>query len=199
MTPDTNRRRMMQLSLLAAASGLMPFGKALGAAAAQTGGGAAAEPGSTRDFDFFLGAWQVRHRRLKKRLANNHEWEEFDGVCRVQSLLGGLGNIGDSLTHRPGGSTRGIGLRAFDPDTRTWADWWLGAGTPHRIDPPGIGRFVDGVGTFLSDDHFEGRPIKVRGVFSHITPDSLQWEQAFSPDGGEHWESNWVMRYTRTA
>ena len=29
------------------------------------------------------------------------------------------------------------------------------------------GRFANGVGTFLSDDLFAGKPIKVRGVFTH--------------------------------
>ena len=26
------------------------------------------------DFDFLVGDWRVQHRRLKERLANNHEW-----------------------------------------------------------------------------------------------------------------------------
>lgn len=74
----------------------------------------------------------------------------------------------------------------------------LDARDPHRIDVPIIGRFQDGIGTFVSDDTFRDRPIKVRGLWSRITPTSLQWEQAFSPDGGKTWETNWVMRYTRT-
>ncbi len=52
---------------------------------------------------------------------------------------------------------------------------------------------------FVSDETFEGKPIQVRGIFTPITPTSMQWEQAFSPDGGQTWETNWVMRYTRTA
>jgi hypothetical protein len=29
------------------------------------------------DFDFFIGNWRVHHRRLKERLAQNNDWEEF--------------------------------------------------------------------------------------------------------------------------
>ncbi|MDB5709204.1 MAG: hypothetical protein JWL96_1274 [Sphingomonas bacterium] len=54
-----------------------------------------------------------------------------------------------------------------------------------------------GVGTFLSDDSFNGKPIRVRGRFSSLNPRLAQWEQAFSGDGGKTWEVNWVMRYSR--
>jgi hypothetical protein len=68
---------------------------------------------------------------------------------------------------------------------------------PTQIAVEGTGTFANGVGTFLSDDTFEGKPIKVRGLWSNVTPDSFQWEQAFSVDGGKSWETNWVMRHDR--
>lgn len=192
MTHDPDRRQLIQMSLLAAA---LPSGKALAQSANQTMPAA----GASGDFDFFIGTWAVKHRRLKKRLANNHDWEEFNGTCRCWSLLGGMANIDDSVVSLPGGAYRGVGLRSFDAKSGSWADWWLDGRNPHKIDAPVIGAFADGVGTFLSDDTFENKPIKVRGIFSKITPTSLQWEQAFSPDGGKTWETNWVMRYARTA
>ena len=197
MTDDPDRRRMLQLSL-AAIPALMVLGAA-DSAFATYGVKPATGAGPEHDFDFFFGAWRIRHRRLKERLANNHEWEEFDGATTCRSLLGGLANINDNIINRPSGAYRGLGLRAFDAKTNTWADWWLDGRNPTRIDVPGIGRFANGVGTFLSDDTFDGKPIKVRGLWSHITRSSLQWEQAFSPDNGKTWETNWVMRYKRIA
>lgn len=155
--------------------------------------------GSPHDFDFFIGDWTVKHRRLKRRLVGSDDWQEFDGTCRCWPLLGGLANVNERVAMRPDGTSSGLGLRAFDPQTRTWADWNLGAAAPHRIDAPIVGRFRDGVGVFLSDDTHEGVPIKVRGRFSDIAPGSAQWDQAFSTDGGKTWETNWIMRYTRIA
>ncbi|MGB8113992.1 MAG: hypothetical protein WCF22_09465, partial [Candidatus Sulfotelmatobacter sp.] len=38
------------------------------------------------DFDFLVGHWRVHHRKLKKRLANSHEWIEFEGTLFSQPL-----------------------------------------------------------------------------------------------------------------
>jgi len=32
-----------------------------------------ADTDGVHGFDFFMGSWRVHHRRLKERLANNHE------------------------------------------------------------------------------------------------------------------------------
>ena len=59
------------------------------------------------------------------------------------------------------------------------------------------GRVGDGVGTFSADDTDDGRPVRVRFVWSGITETSARWEQAFSTDDGRNWETNWVMDLTR--
>jgi len=62
-----------------------------------------------------------------------------------------------------------------------------------------VGAFEDGVGTFLCDDTFEGKVIKVRFLWKPLAAESCRWEQAFSEDGGKTWETNWVMDFTRPA
>ena len=82
----------------------------------------------------------------------------------------------------------------------SWSIWWFDGRTPHGpVDPPMTATFKDGVGTFFADDTFEGKKIKVRFLWSRITPKSCRWEQAFSQDGGAIWETNWEMNCTRTA
>jgi len=151
------------------------------------------------DFDFLFGSWDVRHRRLKERLAGCTEWIEFDGTSTAQPLLGRQGNVDDNLMNMPGGAYRGASFRAFDPETGTWAIWWIDSRYPHTLDVPVVGGFEGGVGTFFCNDTLRGQPIRVRYEWSHITLTTCQWEQAFSPDGGETWETNWVMHFTRTA
>ncbi len=153
---------------------------------------------SANDFDFFHGSWAVQHRRLKERLAGCTQWEEFQGTCSNWPLLGGAGNVDDNVLELPAGTYRAATLRAFDAKTGQWAIWWLDGRTP-RIDTPMVGSFANGIGTFLADEPFNGRPIKVRFLWSGITPTTCRWEQAFSEDGGASWETNWVMQNTRLA
>lgn len=152
------------------------------------------------DFDFFAGTWKAHHRRLKERLAGSTAWEEFDGWCNNRALLDGFVNADDNLFRMPGGDRRGVGLAAYDPQTAQWAAWWLDAANPlARLDPPALGRFAGGVGTFYADDTVRGTAVKARVVWSKITPDSVHWEQAFSADGGKTWEVNWITDFTRVA
>jgi hypothetical protein len=152
-----------------------------------------------RDFDFFLGSWAVRHRRLKERLASCTQWEEFAGTCKTQPLLGGAGNVDDNVLELPGGAYRAATLRSFDRKSGCWAIWWLDGRNPHALDAPMKGSFSGGVGTFYADETFNGAPVRVRFLWSGITPQSCRWEQAFSADDGATWETNWVMDLTRTA
>jgi len=147
------------------------------------------------DFDFFFGRWAVSHRRLRKRLAGDTNWDAFGGTCDTRPILGGLGNFDDNVIDLPGGSYRAATLRTFDPETRQWSIWWIDGRNPLTIDVPMRGTFADGVGTFLCEDVFEGRPIQVRFLWSRITEKSARWEQAFSPDGGKTWETNWIMDF----
>lgn len=156
------------------------------------------QPG-IHDFDFLAGEWRIRHRRLKERLAGSTEWVEFTGTQKAQLVMGGQGNIDDNVIDLPGGAYRAVTLRAFDPKTGLWSIWWLDGRTPQGpLEPPMRGRFQNGVGLFYADETFNGKPIKVRFIWSNITKTSARWEQAFSPDGGKTWETNWVMNFSRT-
>jgi hypothetical protein len=156
-----------------------------------------AEPGDgRRDFDFLMGTWTVHHRRLRRRLSADRVWEEFGGTCAALPVLGGAGNVDDNVLHLPGGSYRALSIRAFDACRRQWSIWWLDA-REAAIGQPVHGRFEDGVGTFLGDDVWQDRPVRVRFLWSGITDQSARWEQAFSADGGATYETNWVMDFRR--
>jgi hypothetical protein len=151
------------------------------------------------DFDFFMGRWRVRHRRLKARLAGCHDWIEFDGETVTQPTLGGFGNMDDNTLDLPGGAYRAMTVRTFDPKSGRWSIWWLDGRYPGRLDPPVTGRFENGVGTFFGDDVLEGKPIRVRFLWTGADSGAPRWEQAFSADGGQTWETNWTMAFTRAA
>jgi hypothetical protein len=149
------------------------------------------------DFDFFVGPWQVRHRRLTERLTGCDDWEHFDGHTQMWPLLGGHGNVDDNLLHLPTGPYRAVSMRTFDAATGQWSIWWVDGRHPHRLDPPVVGGFAAGVGEFLCDDELRGQPIRVRFRWTRTDTPSPRWEQAFSGDGGRTWETNWVMDFSR--
>jgi hypothetical protein len=155
------------------------------------------ERATSHDFDFWMGRWNVRNRRLIRRLAGSDEWDEFEAKVAARPLPGELGNE-DVFCSDYGGGFVGMSFRFFDPESGLWAIYWADtrrAGPP--LAPPVIGSFSDGIGIFEGDDTFEGRPIRVRFVWSGVDGPTPRWEQAFSDDGGETWETNWVMEFTR--
>ena len=111
--------------------------------------------------------------------------------------MGGLGNIEDNLLGFPEGEVRAVALRSFDRTSRTWSIWWLDGRNPHQLDVPVIGRFTDAVGTFHARDTLRGAPIDVRFIWKANPGGSPTWEQAFSPDAGRTWETNWTMEFLR--
>jgi hypothetical protein len=149
------------------------------------------------DFDFLVGNWKVHHRTLKGRLKGSTEWDEFDGEMVDRKILNGLGNLDENIIHSKKGLVRAIALRLFNPVSKEWNIYWSTDQTG-TLDVPMIGGFTDGRGEFYSQEVFEGQHIYSRFIWSKVTSNSCQWEQAFSMDGGKTWETNWVMEFERT-
>ena len=148
------------------------------------------------DFDFLVGNWKMRHRRLKERLKGCTEWEEFEGIAVGKKLLNGLGHCDEVIMNRESGPTHGYTLRLFDVKSKEWSIYWA-AGASCLLDVPMIGKFKDGVGEFYSHEVWDGQYIFCRFTWSKITANSAQWEQAFSIDGGQTWETNWMNTFER--
>lgn len=149
-----------------------------------------------RDFHFLYGRWAVRHRRLKVRGAGSDDWDAFDGVSFTQGLMDGLCNVEEN--DFPDRGFQGVAFRSFDVGARRWSIQWVSS-TDGRVQPPVFGGFVDGIGLFIGDDLDGDRPVKVRYRWDGITSSTAHWSQAFSYDGGETWEENWIMDFARTA
>jgi hypothetical protein len=153
---------------------------------------------SANDFDFLLGSWDIRHRRLQRRLAGDPTCDEFPGFSTVRKSFGGMGNFDESVVKIPSGTYVGVTIRLFNTATNLWSITWVDSRSP-AFDVPMVGHFEGGIGRFYCSDNLNGRPIRVRFLWSQITPQSARWEQAFSEDGEETWETNWVMDFTRAA
>jgi hypothetical protein len=148
------------------------------------------------DFDFEIGRWQVRHRRLKEVLQGSTAWEEFEGISVARTLLGGLGVIDEITNQRPSGVVHGMTVRLFNPQTQEWSIYF--AESIHgTLGTPMIGGFTQGRGVFYAYEPIDGKNIFTRFLWLDITPTTYRWEQAFSADGGATWETNWVQDHIR--
>lgn len=147
------------------------------------------------DFDFFIGSWNVANRRLETLFAGSDDWREFPGTSISRPIFGGGGNT-DEIVFPTLGS-RGFTLRLFDVERKEWSLYWAGSRTG-VLAPPVVGTFTGDRGDFYGDDTHDGKPVKAHFIWSGITTDSPRWEQEFSADGGQTWESNWVMEFTRS-
>jgi hypothetical protein len=148
------------------------------------------------DFDFLIGRWNIRHRRLREVLKGSTAWDEFEGNAVDRFILGDMGSISEVTLQLTEGSIEGMTVRLFRPEARQWHIYWVN-GSDGIMTTPMIGNFSQGIGKFYAHEQIGGRYIVSRFLWNDITASSCHWEQAFSEDGGTTWETNWIMDLTR--
>lgn len=157
---------------------------------------------ASHDFDFLYGKWTMHNRKLIKRLAGSHTWEEYPSTDECQPLPGGIGNEDFFRTDdwpRSGPGFVGVTIRIYDPETKLWSIYWIdNRNNPHgKLEAPVIGSFNKNIGIFEGPDTFGGKPILVRYTWTLIDHDHAHFEQAFSIDGGKTWETNFMNDLAR--
>jgi hypothetical protein len=155
------------------------------------------ETSSKDDFDFLVGMWNVKNRRLNSRLSGSDEWTEFDSTLEMKKTLLGLGNFEIYRANINNEPFEGEAVRIFDPTTRLWSIYWADSSSGKLDRFPVVGSFDDLVGNFYAYDIFGDIPIKVLYQWDRSNSDEPIWSQAFSTDDGETWEWNWYMQLSR--
>lgn len=150
------------------------------------------------DFDFEIGSWQTKVRRLTQPLTGSKTWVDYAGTSVVRGVSSGRANLIELDVAGEAGRIEGASWRLYDPQTRLWSIHFASM-RDGELTPPIYGRFEHGRGEFFGQDTLDGRPIFVRFVISNITPSAAHFEQAFSSDGGKTWEVNWIADDTRTS
>jgi hypothetical protein len=148
------------------------------------------------DFDFEFGTWRTQLRVLAEPLTGSTRWLEYNGTSMVRPVLDGRANLVELSVEGPAGRIEGLSLRLYDPEARQWSLNFSNIRTG-QLSPPVTGAFRNGRAEFYGQERIDGRTIFVRFVISDITPTSARFEQAFSDDGGNSWEVNWIAVDTR--
>lgn len=150
----------------------------------------------TSGFDFLVGDWNVANRRLKQPLVESDEWYETAATARSTTLHNGSISI-DEMWY-PELGFAGSSIRVYTHEDRHWTIYWVNSDTGH-LQMPVRGTWSGDGSRFVATgpDEFDDRPILARYLWHSITSVSATWEQAFSLDEGENWETNWIMTWTR--
>ena len=154
---------------------------------------AAAARGGAHDFDFDIGKWRTHSSRLLHPLTT---WTEMDGVTVVRKIWDGRANLAEYQADGPAGRVELLSLRWYNPSARQWN---LDFATPSvgTLGIPNVGEFKNGRGDFYDQELINGRAVLVRFSIWEVDHDTARSEQAFSADGGETWETNWITTYRR--
>lgn len=147
--------------------------------------------GPEHDYDFNLGHWKTRIRAVLNPLSAPDVWSNLQGTHVVYRVWGDWANIGQLEVDGPGGHIEDLALRMYDRKTRQWRVYFAN-GRSGTLDPPMIGEFKDGVGTFVFLDEMEGKTVLVRNIWSGITSKSCRQDWAISTDGGRTWMPTWI-------
>lgn len=159
---------------------------------------APALPGGQHDFDWEIGTWDTRLRRLSKPLSGNTSWLEYAGTTVVKPLMDKRSNIVEFDVNGAAGRIAGVSLRLYQPASGKWTLHFANLANGLMTEPM-EGSFSEGRGTFFGRDVLNGRPILVRFLIIPVNRNQWRFEQAYSADDGKTWEYNWIAIDTRRA
>jgi hypothetical protein len=133
---------------------------------------------------------------LQHPLTGSNTWTQYDGTTVVRKVWDGRANLLELEVDGPAGHLQLLSLRLYNPQSHQWS-LNLASSRGGVLGVPTIGQFKNGRGEFLDQETLDGRVILVRFVISNIAVNSCHFEQAFSDDGGQTWEVNWIADDTR--
>ena len=150
------------------------------------------------DFDWEVGTWTTKVRVRRNPLSGAApDWVEYEGTSVVKPLLDGRANFVELSVAGTRGKIEGGSLRLYNPKARQWSLNYASASGGVLTAPVFGGFHAKGRGLFYGQDMLDGRTILVRFVITQVSPREARFEQAYSTDGGQSWEDNWIAVDTR--
>lgn len=150
-----------------------------------------------RDFDFWIGEWEVALRARQPDLS----WALIKrATAHIFPVLQGKAILelwSEDTTAITG--TRGFSLRYYNPQSGKWDLFlnWPRQGYSRTALFTGMkdhDRFDFSVRFPADDSTF----MIAKYTFSDVTPTALRWHDSYSRDEGRNWSHNWIMNFYRT-
>ena len=146
-----------------------------------------------KDFDWEIGTWTTKVKVRRNPLSGAAaDWAEYEGTSVVKPLLDGRANFVELSVSGPRGKIEGGSLRLYNPKAHQWSLNYASIGGGVLTAPVFGGFDAKGRGTFYGQDTLDGRTILVRFIITRASANEAKFEQAYSADGGQSWEDNWI-------
>lgn len=151
----------------------------------------------SHDFDFLEGAWQFRQGRLVQPLSGpNAAMRQSFGRLVARRPEAGAVTIEWEAKLTDTTSVSGFARMSYDPKTKEWTIREADSPTAPP-EPPVVGHFENGTGSFYGLREYGGHTVLVRLVWRITGVGGARLDRAFSTDGGASWETNWIMYLSR--
>ncbi len=153
----------------------------------------ACSEGHYREFDFWIGEWDITNLRLQE----DGSWSEVGTATnRVFRVAGGCGIVELWDGYLGDSHIRGFSVRTYDPET---GKWYLVLNWPQQ-NRAGFGTlegvFTHGRGDFFTEfTSADGTAGITRYSFTDIGHDTFRWNDGTSLDGGQTWRTSWIMEF----
>jgi hypothetical protein len=165
-------------------------------ASSQTPAPTSAVHDGQHDFDFNLGVWHTHIRRIVDPFASSSDAVELNGTVTVRKVWGGKAELEEIEADGPKGHWEGLTLFLYNPSAHQWSQSF--ANSKVGMLSTNVGEFKDGRVVLVGEDNsVTDKTILVRAMWSNIKPDSHQYEEWYSNDGGMTWVKSFTANLTR--
>jgi len=147
------------------------------------------------DFDFNIGVWHTHIKRTLDPFASSSDSIELNGTVTVRKVWDGKAELEEIEADGPKGHWEGLTLFLYNPSAHQWSQSF--ANSKVGTLSSNVGELEDGRVVLTGQDTVNDKTILVRAVWSDIKPDSHQYEESYSQDGGTTWVRSFVANLTR--
>lgn len=162
----------------------------------QTSTPATAVHDGQHDFDFNVGVWHTHIKRIVDPFASVSKSVELNGTVTVRKVWDGKAELEEIEADGPKGHWEGLTLFLYNPSAHQWSQSF--ANSKAGILSSNVGEFKDGRVVLVGQDNsVSDKTILVRAVWSDIKPDSHQYDEWYSNDGGTTWVPSFTAKLTR--
>jgi hypothetical protein len=152
------------------------------------------------DFDFDIGEWHTHIKRFLDPFAGDSQSIELDGTVTVRKVWNGKAQLEEIEVDGPKGHWEGLSLLLYNPSAHQWSQSYVNSRVGAlSSSAAAVGEFKDGRGVLIGQDSSTyDKTILVKAVWSGIKPDSHQYEEWYSQDGGATWVLSFTANLTRS-